>query len=408
MENETAFAQADFDLRLQTASGLITHMYQIHLTELRHRTQVDAFCQRHRLHRIQYYLDEKILNIACDTLDDRLFFVISDVFLLHFILFSVRGIPYVLGPFCPEHLTAVGASAVIRQYGLTELSESQVLAYCSAYPSMSERQAQNLVTSLIHAIYPREPDKLMRRISNHAGTAAAEIGELAVRANHNTLIERRYATERQMIEYIKQGDARSAIHQLHLVEQDVSYLKKLAPTIERERIGAAIFRTTVRHAAMESGLPALVIDQITSQNDREVAAAPTEQTILLAKEQLVRQICQAIREAREHRYSALVQNTLYHFEHEYRNEISIENLSAEFGVTADHLIASFKKETGKTPNAWLTQLRMKKAANLLINGSASVGNISMAVGIMDPNYFVKLFKKEFGETPTAFRRRYTI
>ena len=211
-----------------------------------------------------------------------------------------------------------------------------------------------------------------------------------------------------MIRLIQEGDARSALHQLHIVEQDVSYLKRADNTLEKKKTGAAILRTTVRHAAIMTGLPALVIDQITTQNALEVTAARDEQAVLLAKEHLVRNMCKAIREAREKQYSALVQNTLYYLEHEYNKEISIENLSAEFSVSADHLIASFKKETGITPNAYLGQVRMKKAADLLANGSLTVSSVSAAVGINDPNYFVKLFKKEYGETPTAFRKRHTI
>ncbi len=399
---------AAFEIRYRTAADIITRLYNARLTELRTRAQAEAFCRANRLHRVQYYLDEKVLSIARETLSERICFVICDVFLLHFLLFSVRGVPYIFGPFCPEHLTESGAAAVIRQYGLDSLDATQLADYCGTYPSMSDLKAQNIVTALIHAVYPGEPDKQIRRIDSRSGTADPAEGEALLRANHNTLIERRYANERQMVDMIRQGDARSAIHYLHIVEQDVTYIKSRAPTVERERVGAAILRTTVRHAATEAGIPALVIDQITSRNAEEVAAARDEQSILLAKEHLIRSVCKAVRDARENRYSALVQNTLYYLEHEYKNEVSVENLSAEFSVSADHLIASFKKETGTTPNAYLTKVRMKNAANLLMTGSMAVGDVSMAVGIADPNYFVKLFKKEFGETPSSFRKRHTI
>ena len=408
MKKDGILQDQEFEIRMKTAVDLITRLYHVGITELHTRPDAEAFCQRHRLHRIQMYLDEKTLNIARDTLTGTLFFDISDVFLLHFILFSVRGIPYILGPFCPLHLTATGASAVIRQYGLDNLTADQLLAYCAGYPSISELQAQNIVTALIHAVYPQEPDKVLRQIAAHSDALADEREEAMMRANHNTLIERRYASEREMIRLIQQGDARAAIHHLHIVEQDVSYIKRANNTLEKEKMGAAILRTTVRHAAIEAGLPALVIDRITSLNAGEVSAAWDEQTVLLAKEHLIRNMCKAVREAKEKQYSALVQNTLYYLEHEYKNEISIDSLAAEFSVSTDHLISSFKKEMGITPNAYLGRVRMKKAADLLVNGGMTIGDVSAAVGINDPNYFVKLFKKEFGETPTAFRKRHTI
>lgn len=375
---------------------------------MRTRAQTEAFCQANRLHRIQYYMDEKALGIARDSLTDTACFVISDVFLLHFILFSIRGIPCELGPFCPEHLTAAGAAAVIKQYSLNELDSLQLTTYCGTFPSINTLRAQNIVTALIQAVYPQEPDKMFHILNSQDVKAADVLEESTLRANHNTLIERRYAAERQMIEYIKQGDTRAAIHQLHIVVQDVTALKIRRFTREQAKLGATILRTTVRHAAIDAGLPALVIDRLTDQNAQEVSQAQTDEAINLCAENLIQAVCKVIREAREKRYSALVQNTLYYLEHEYKNEISIDRLAAEFGVSTDHLIASFKKETGSTPNAYLAKVRMKKAANLLACSAMTVGDVSMAVGVSDPNYFVKLFKKEFGETPSTFRKRHTI
>ena len=61
-----------------------------------------------------------------------------------------------------------------------------------------------------------------------------------------------------------------------------------------------------------------------------------------------------------------------------------------------------------TPTTYLNQLRVKQAETLLLNGSATIGEISFAVGIEDANYFVKLFKKYNGQTPSEYRRSHTV
>lgn len=48
---------------------------------------------------------------------------------------------------------------------------------------------------------------------------------------------------------------------------------------------------------------------------------------------------------------------------------------------------------------------MQHAANSLIKTNQSIQEISASVGIYDSNYFVKIFKKEFNLTPTAYRKK---
>ena len=57
--------------------------------------------------------------------------------------------------------------------------------------------------------------------------------------------------------------------------------------------------------------------------------------------------------------------------------------------------------------AWFTikqRIKMKEAKTHLLNGM-NVSEASFAVGISDPNYFTKCFKKEFNITPTEFLKQ---
>ncbi len=78
-------------------------------------------------------------------------------------------------------------------------------------------------------------------------------------------------------------------------------------------------------------------------------------------------------------------------------------LSEELNVSENRLILSFKKEVAPHQMPTLQKFGCRTPPILLINGSMSVSDVSNAVGIGDSNYFVKLFKKEFGETPTVIQ-----
>ena len=134
----------------------------------------------------------------------------------------------------------------------------------------------------------------------------------------------------------------------------------------------------------------------------------SKRDLVISQDRMIRSFCKTIRDARSSQYSALVQVVLYALEHDYAKDVSLPLLAQEMNVSESHLIAAFKKEVGVTPNRYLNTVRMKQAALLLIHGSMTVSGVSEAVGIMDSNYFVKLFRKEFGETPSAYRKRYTV
>jgi len=63
----------------------------------------------------------------------------------------------------------------------------------------------------------------------------------------------------------------------------------------------------------------------------------------------------------------------------------------------------FKEETGNTFVDYVTELRLEKAKELLLQNQLSFKEISFAVGYRDPNYFSRVFKKYFHMSPREFR-----
>ncbi len=65
----------------------------------------------------------------------------------------------------------------------------------------------------------------------------------------------------------------------------------------------------------------------------------------------------------------------------------------------DYLRKLFQKETGETPLAFLTRLRLSYAKALLDTGNFNVKEASLASGIKDPLYFSRCFKQRYGVSP---------
>jgi AraC family transcriptional regulator, transcriptional activator of pobA len=74
-------------------------------------------------------------------------------------------------------------------------------------------------------------------------------------------------------------------------------------------------------------------------------------------------------------------------------------------ISPNHLSKSVRSVTGKSPARWIEESIVLEAKVLLFQSGGAVGEVAVAVGIEDPSYFSRLFKKHTGLTPLAFRKQ---
>lgn len=87
------------------------------------------------------------------------------------------------------------------------------------------------------------------------------------------------------------------------------------------------------------------------------------------------------------------------------DEISLNTIAAEVGMSPSYFSSIFSKEMGKTFVEYLTEIRMDRAKELLMCSSMRTSEIGCEVGYKDPHYFSYIFKKTQNCTPKEFRAR---
>ncbi|HMM22415.1 MAG TPA: response regulator [Selenomonadales bacterium] len=87
----------------------------------------------------------------------------------------------------------------------------------------------------------------------------------------------------------------------------------------------------------------------------------------------------------------------------YHHRISINDLSAKYGVSSTYLNVKFKNEVNYTFNDFLNRYRVLQAIELLKGDKLKVYEIAEAVGFQDYKYFILVFKKYVGCSPSKFR-----
>ena len=386
---------------------LIEELYNINITILSTQENFISFEKKFHFHNTQTAITHENISRITSNYKEEIVYL-TDSFMINYIIFHIHNIPILFGPFCSILLTSNDVRTILNRYKIQDLSIKDFFSYYNSFPVLTQSQAIHIVETLKKNLGNETNVKLHKITHDYITTAEKEDLYNIKREHDIPLIEKRYANEQHFLLSIEKGNIRSALMDLKNMEADVKYLKRLGTTLESERIGAAITRTSVRFAAMRAKLPVVLIDSLSRKNTIATIHAKTVDEILQAKETMIREFCLAIQNCKNNQQNALVQSIFYYLEHNYYKDITLDTLSDELNISKNHIITSFRKETNMTPMAYLRKIRLQQASILLSGTNLSVQEISMSVGIPDSNYFIKLFKKEYGTTPYSYRKQLTF
>jgi AraC family transcriptional regulator, regulatory protein of adaptative response / methylphosphotriester-DNA alkyltransferase methyltransferase len=100
--------------------------------------------------------------------------------------------------------------------------------------------------------------------------------------------------------------------------------------------------------------------------------------------------------------------SLYHeaneiLEHEYAAELSLDDIARRLASSRRQLQRAYAEIGGTTFRTQLTDVRMRKAAELLAGGRLTVREVAHRVGYRQPAQFAKAFRRRHGTAPSDFR-----
>ncbi|MBX0356789.1 helix-turn-helix domain-containing protein [Halobacillus sp. Nhm2S1] len=88
----------------------------------------------------------------------------------------------------------------------------------------------------------------------------------------------------------------------------------------------------------------------------------------------------------------------------HEEDLTLDRLAEEMNISKYHLHRSFRAKTGLTPKAYLLQVRLEKAAHLLLSGKVDVTHAAYRVGFQSVSTFNRTFKSRYGVTPSQYVR----
>ena len=102
--------------------------------------------------------------------------------------------------------------------------------------------------------------------------------------------------------------------------------------------------------------------------------------------------------------SDIVARARVYMDAHYMEKLSAEQIAEASRVSPSHLFRLFRKETGLTPYAYLTNVRMEHAMKMLLNTSYTVEEIADYCAFCSSANFIRAFRQTTGVTPRKYRK----
>lgn len=167
-----------------------------------------------------------------------------------------------------------------------------------------------------------------------------------------------------------------------------------------------IMNTLFRKAAEHGGVHPLYIDQLSSSFAHRIENFSRNDNFLDLWNEMVQKYCTLVNSHTMKNYSLPIQKIIRRIDFDLSADLSLKANANYLNMSPSYLSALFKEETGQTLTDFVNQKRISQSAYLLSYTQMPISTIAQTCGILDDNYFTKLFKRYMGKTPTQYRQDY--
>ena len=270
------------------------------------------------------------------------------------------------------------------QKALADKVRAAVRSVTQAQPAILLYQPENGIGGLGNAwhILERQSElRLFRPGSLHNASSLSGIGDEEVLAHMNRLID-------QAGEALSRNDSSAA----YACMEELTECMRLFESVSAFCIRYAALRAVTLLTGNAGDTAQELLRCIASAND----IPRITQIVEMHMNSLIRENHAVGRSA--------VEKIVARIQTSYMEPMTLETLSKGVHMAPAYVSSLFRKEMGITLIKYLTECRMKHAAELLENSDMSISDIMSAVGYDNISYFGMLFKTGYGLSPTQYRR----
>ncbi len=314
-----------------------------------------------------------------------------------------------VGPFLENSLSPQYLLELAEENGILPQKSAYVLEYYRSLTIITESSTLRIMlTAFCERIWGTPSFPIVNLSENGLTSDAPFSTSMGNLEPNDTLINKkaievRYAFENELIRAVTLGQSHFEAQFKSAFSQEL-FEKRAKNPLQNAKNYSIIMNTLLRKAAEQGGVHPIYLNQVSTEFALkiEALAAPSGASELMSE--MFRSYCRLVRKHAIQKFPLVVQKTILIIDADLSADLSPKLLAKSQGVTLGYLSAVFRKETGKTISQYICTRRMEYAEYLLTSTNLQIQTISLHCGIMDAQYFSKLFKKYKGKTPMQYRR----
>lgn len=216
------------------------------------------------------------------------------------------------------------------------------------------------------------------------------------------IIEQNYQNEKILMEAVSKGNL-NRIDMISSAIMNKGTEERLNDSLRNRKNYLIILNTLLRKAAEYGKVHPFHINKLSSEFAKKIEGLYSINSSLELQKEMIRKYCMLVKEYSLKNYSSLIGRVITLISYDLTADLSLKSIAATMNVNASYLSATFKKECGETLTEYVNRKRMETAAFILSRYDKQIQVVAEECGILDVNYFIKLFKKQYGITPTQYK-----
>lgn len=139
--------------------------------------------------------------------------------------------------------------------------------------------------------------------------------------------------------------------------------------------------------------------------ESDISQAESMEGLSLSIEQAMQEAINLLYQVKSNIYRKEVLRITEILQENVENKITLDRLAQEVNMNVNYLCRVFKQDTGRSIVQYMNELKINKAIELLKLPDTRIKEVASQVGIDDPFYFNRVFKKVVGLSPSDFRKK---
>ncbi len=307
---------------------------------------------------------------------------------------------YILGPFFLDDYSSFTIDSGLASAGASAALRRNAAKLVRKLPILSWARVQEYALMLHYLITGEKIHQSDLRFFGSGALTPIGSEELLETDTHGT-----YQAEQEMLRMVREGDL-SLLQYIDraAVTGTIGQLAKSGDTLRQMKNAVLVSVTLFSRSAIEGGLSPETAYTLCDRYFQSVETAKSLSELTVDAKTMHRDFVERVHAVRTQKLSKEIEAACSYVERHLEDDLSIASLAAYAGYTEYYFSKKFKRELGMTPAECIRKKRLAKAALLLRSTDLDAQQIASRLQFCSQSYFTDCFRKEYGVSPTKYRK----